>query len=56
MFGSEGTAAADFERMEEINNEIGLSAVLNRASPGGGFSKSDDLEKKELNAASAEHH
>ncbi|KAK1541961.1 hypothetical protein CPAR01_05348 [Colletotrichum paranaense] len=56
VFGSEGTAAADFERMEEINNEIGLSAVLNRASPGGGFSKSDDLEKKELDAASAEQH
>ncbi|KXH34787.1 hypothetical protein CSAL01_00368 [Colletotrichum salicis] len=56
VFGSEGTAAADFERMEEINNEIGLSAVLNRASPGGGFSKSDDLEKKDIDAASAEHH
>ncbi|KAL2875206.1 hypothetical protein SGCOL_009640 [Colletotrichum sp. CLE4] len=56
VFGSEGTAAADFERMEEINNEIGLSAVLNRASPSGGYSKSDDLEKKDIDAASAEHH
>ncbi|TQN69833.1 Major facilitator-type transporter ecdD, partial [Colletotrichum shisoi] len=26
VFGSEGTAAADFERMEEINTEIGLNA------------------------------
>jgi sugar porter (SP) family MFS transporter len=28
VFGSEGTAAADFERMEEINNEIGLAQIL----------------------------
>ncbi|KAL2138250.1 hypothetical protein VTI28DRAFT_7193 [Corynascus sepedonium] len=28
VFGSEGTAAADFERMEEINNEIGLNQIL----------------------------
>ncbi|ETS73118.1 hypothetical protein PFICI_15063 [Pestalotiopsis fici W106-1] len=28
IFGSEGTAAADFERMEEINREIGLTAIL----------------------------
>jgi sugar porter (SP) family MFS transporter len=28
IFGSEGTAAADFERMEQINNEIGLTAML----------------------------
>lgn len=37
--------------MEEINNEIGLTAVLNRASPNDGFSNSADLEKKELAAA-----
>ncbi|KAI1652562.1 general substrate transporter [Daldinia decipiens] len=29
VFGSEGTAQADFERMEEINREIGLTAMLN---------------------------
>jgi len=29
VFGSEGTAQADFERMEEINNEIGLTAMIN---------------------------
>ncbi|KAF3017713.1 hypothetical protein E8E14_002341 [Neopestalotiopsis sp. 37M] len=28
IFGSEGTAAADFERMEEINREIGLTSIL----------------------------
>ncbi|KAI2783913.1 general substrate transporter [Daldinia loculata] len=28
VFGSEGTAQADFERMEEINREIGLTAML----------------------------
>ncbi|KAE8445719.1 hypothetical protein EG329_012898 [Mollisiaceae sp. DMI_Dod_QoI] len=28
IFGSEGTAQADFERMEEINKEIGLDALL----------------------------
>lgn len=28
IFGSEGTAQADFERMEAINNEIGLTAML----------------------------
>ncbi|KAF3065803.1 Quinate permease [Daldinia childiae] len=28
VFGSEGTAQADFERMDEINREIGLTAML----------------------------
>ncbi|KAK0649004.1 putative hexose transport-related protein [Cercophora newfieldiana] len=28
IFGSEGTAQADFELMEQINNEIGLAAML----------------------------
>jgi hypothetical protein len=28
IFGSEGTAQADFERMAEINREIGLTAML----------------------------
>lgn len=34
IFGSEGTAQADFDRMEEINNEIGLDAMLRRAGAG----------------------
>ncbi|KAM0473654.1 hypothetical protein ACHAPX_008059 [Trichoderma viride] len=33
IFGSEGTARADFERMEEINNEIGLNAILYSQHP-----------------------
>ncbi|KFH44619.1 Quinate permease-like protein [Hapsidospora chrysogenum ATCC 11550] len=32
IFGSEGTAAADAERMEEINREIGLEAALHRGT------------------------
>lgn len=28
MFGSEGVAQADHERMDEINREIGLSELL----------------------------
>jgi hypothetical protein len=32
IFGSEGTAAADAERMEEINREIGLNAALHRGT------------------------
>ncbi|KAK1564083.1 general substrate transporter [Colletotrichum navitas] len=48
LFGSEGAAAADSERMEEINNEIGLSAVLNRTSPNDRLSHSADLEKTEI--------
>ncbi|KAH6604454.1 quinate permease [Trichoderma cornu-damae] len=31
IFGSEGIVRADFERMEEINNEIGLTAMVYRA-------------------------
>ncbi|OBR04888.1 Hexose transporter [Colletotrichum higginsianum IMI 349063] len=55
VFGSEGTAAADFERMEEINTEIGLSAVLNRATGNDRLSQSADMEKREVNAAATEH-
>ncbi|CAG8973083.1 hypothetical protein HYALB_00009387 [Hymenoscyphus albidus] len=31
IFGSEGTAQADFERMDEINKEIGLDRISHRA-------------------------
>ncbi|SPO06149.1 related to quinate transport protein [Cephalotrichum gorgonifer] len=44
IFGSEGAAQADFERMEEINAEIGLTAMLHSAAVGG--SGSD--EKKDV--------
>ena len=36
IFGSEGTAQADFERMEEINKEIGLDTILRGAGAGAG--------------------
>lgn len=39
IFGSEGTAQADFERMEEINREIGLTALIQGL--GGGSSNPD---------------
>jgi hypothetical protein len=32
VFGSEGTAQADFERMYEINREIGLAAIVGDGS------------------------
>ncbi|KAH9908851.1 putative hexose transport-related protein [Xylariomycetidae sp. FL2044] len=42
IFGSEGTAQADFERMEEINREIGLTSMIQ------GMGSNPDLsEKKE---------
>ncbi|KAK4034331.1 sugar transporter [Parachaetomium inaequale] len=47
VFGSEGTAAADFERMEEINNEIGLTQILRGEGVVTGASTSD-AEKHKL--------
>ncbi|KAI0473434.1 putative hexose transport-related protein [Xylariaceae sp. FL0804] len=44
IFGSEGTAQADFERMEEINREIGLTAMIN--SLGSGDSNPDVTDEK----------
>lgn len=44
IFGSEGTAQADFERMEEINLEIGLTAMLQGL--GGNTSNPDVFEEK----------
>lgn len=34
IFGSEGTAAADLERMEEINREIGLTSMIQALGDG----------------------
>lgn len=45
IFGSEGTSAADFERMDEINNEIGLLAMLRRGSPGHGSTTGTEKNK-----------
>ncbi|KAL3965246.1 hypothetical protein ACCO45_002250 [Purpureocillium lilacinum] len=48
VFGSVGTAQADFERMEEINQEIGLtSMILAHGSPAAENPKLQD-EKEEL--------
>lgn len=46
IFGSEGTAQADFERMEEINREIGLTTLLRAA--GGAESTGLGGEKESL--------
>lgn len=43
IFGSEGAAQADFERMDEINREIGLTSMLQNGVLGGSGS---DGEKK----------
>lgn len=45
IFGSEGTARADFERMEEINKEIGLDALLRHDMQSD--SKVENVESKE---------
>ncbi|KAM0328795.1 hypothetical protein ACHAQA_005209 [Verticillium albo-atrum] len=54
VFGSEGTAQADFERMEEINREIGLSALLNQ-DHGATTAGDEGLEKPKVEATSEEH-
>jgi len=53
VFGSEGTAAADFERMEEINNEIGLTQIL-RGDGGVTAASTSDAEKPKV-AENTEH-
>ncbi|GAB1317759.1 Hexose transport-related protein [Madurella fahalii] len=47
IFGSEGTAQADFERMEEINAEIGLTQILRgESAPTGTYTS--DVEKPKV--------
>ncbi|KAL2024903.1 hypothetical protein VTK56DRAFT_3602 [Thermocarpiscus australiensis] len=46
LFGSEGTAQADFERMEEINAEIGLTQILRGEAATTGPSISDAEKTK----------
>ena len=57
IFGSEGTAQADFERMEEINREIGLDTLLRGVGNGGHSPHShDELEKEHHGVDEKEHH
>jgi hypothetical protein len=46
IFGSQGTAQADFERMAEINREIGLDAILRRGDTSGGSGHEHEHEKE----------
>jgi len=49
IFGSEGTAQADFERMEEINKEIGLDTLLRGVGQTStGHETPDEKERKEV--------
>lgn len=45
VFGSEGTAQADFERMEEINREIGFDRMLAGSAGGGSVIEEYGSEK-----------
>ncbi len=47
IFGSEGTSQADFERMEEINNEIGLTAMIRSGIATGEPQPEKEAEKVE---------
>ena len=53
IFGSEGTAQADFERMEEINKEIGLDTLLRGAGSGGSGAP---VTEKEVSGSEKDHH
>ncbi|OAA55331.1 General substrate transporter [Niveomyces insectorum RCEF 264] len=53
IFGSEGTSQADFERMEEINRELGLTAMLQQQQdrdqpPAGPAGAENGSEKEEV--------
>jgi len=55
VFGSEGTAQADFERMEEINKEIGLDRIL-RESGGNGNGVGGGVHEKGVLGEDVEKH
>lgn len=50
IFGSQGTAQADFERMEEINQEIGLNALLHTHSGDKKIVEKPDSEKEKADS------
>lgn len=55
VFGSEGVAAADFERQAEINREIGLDRALQNFDAGVGDStEKNSHEQSEKPAVSSE--
>lgn len=56
IFGSEGTVQADFERMEEINHEIGLTQMLRGSSPQGAGSDVGDMEKEKIGEHAEDSH
>ncbi|CRK14733.1 hypothetical protein BN1723_010450 [Verticillium longisporum] len=53
VFGSEGTAQADFERMAEINRDIGLTELLERDHHGSA-AIGEELEKPKIDSANHE--
>ncbi|KAM0502921.1 hypothetical protein ACHAPB_004502 [Verticillium nonalfalfae] len=53
VFGSEGTAQADFERMAEINRDIGLTALLERDHHGSA-AIGEELEKPKIDSVNHE--
>lgn len=50
VFGSEGVAQADLERMEAINREIGLDALLRGTSPPSGAEVDGDRTDEKIDA------
>jgi hypothetical protein len=56
IFGSQGVAQADIERMDDINKEIGLDALVRGGIAGSGaqvdrsLEKADAVEEKEATA------
>lgn len=46
IFGSEGTAASDYERQAEISREIGLDAALARLGQGEAAMTGENAEVK----------
>jgi hypothetical protein len=53
IFGSEGTAQADLERMEEINKEIGLDTLI-RGNTGQTSGRHDTPDEKEKDVVPVE--
>ena len=47
IFGSEGTARADMERMEEVHRDIGLSTATATGSPVRDPERTSDYEKQQ---------